>query len=478
MEMNYNAQEIDARMSLDEALKAYAGEIQILTLRDGTNIEIISDNYNFRSRPRMGEMGYTDNQLRNVEENDNEFIEENLVDNYNQYNYQQITPTKQGLLRGKGQNKGLGKSLRKTILRSIDGKEQEKQFENGLLRNLKSDKKKENLNLNTIISFTENNGFLQCANCNKFFCDEEEPQIQKKTVENKTQNNQNIPTNAQQFPQKPKQNMPYPQQFQPYPQQSPQQPKQNPKQQQKGHYQQGPQYPQNPPQKQNIPYNQQKIPQNMNKNMGFPQKQNPQGFPKPPTPVRGGGHQNVPNQQQFYQQKNMHGGFPGFNPQMGGQFRGNTQVFRARKREVNDYEEEYEDYNDNINDNNYVTEEIYYYPPSSKKFRSEKKISGIRKNISHNIENPGLTRNLSFGYKQYSNPRTEFSYAADNNLNEYIDMNENEYYEYPNYNERNLIPTGRTQQFDNHRVVNVKVTRNTPYQYQEYDDYEDYYYDN
>ena len=57
-------------------------------------------------------------------------------------------------------------------------------------------------------------------------------------------------------------------------------------------------------------------------------------------------------------------------------------------------------------------------------------------------------------------------------------MNENEYYEYPNYNERNLIPTGRTQQFDNHRVINVKVTRNTPYQYQEYDDYEDYYYDN
>ena len=145
MEMNYDAQEIDARMSLDEALKAYAGEIQILTLRDGTNIEIISDNYNFRSRPRMGEMGYTDNQLRNVEENDNEFIEENLVDNYNQYNYQQITPTKQGLLRGKGQNKGLGKSLRKTILRSIDGKEQEKQFENGLLRNLKSDKKKKKI---------------------------------------------------------------------------------------------------------------------------------------------------------------------------------------------------------------------------------------------------------------------------------------------------------------------------------------------
>ena len=477
MELNYDAQEINARMSLDEALKTYAGEIQILTLRDGTNIEIISDNYNFRSMPRMREVGYTDNKLGNVEENDNVFVEENLVDNFNQYNYQQITPVKQGLLRGKGQKKGLGKSLRKTVLKSIDGKEQEKQFENGILRNLKSNKKKENLN--TIISFTENNDFLQCANCNKFFCSEEEPKTQKTTV-NEAQNNQKIPTNAQQIPQKPKQNIPYPQQFQPFPQKYPQKPKQNPKQQQKGHYQQGPQFPQNPYQGQNIPHKGQKIPPNMN--MGFPQMPNQQGFPPHHSPFRGGGQQKVPNQQQFYQQKHMYGGFPGFNPQMG-QFRGNNQVFRARKREVNDYEEEYEnygDYDDNIADNNYAIEEVYYYPSSSKKFRSEKKASGeipIRKNISHNIENRGLTRNLSFGYKNNIIPRTEFSYD-DNNINEYFDMNDNEYYEYPNYNKRNLIPTGRTQKFNNHRVVNVKVTRNTPYQYQEYDDNENYYYDN
>ena len=490
MEINYEPQEINARMGLEEALKAYANEIQILTLKDGTNIEIIQGNQKFRSRPGMGEMGYTDNQLGNVEENDDEFIEENFVDNYNQYNYQQITPTKQNLLRGKGQNKGLGKSLRKTVLRSIDGKEQEKQFENGLLKNLKSDKKQ--TNVNNIISFTESNEYLQCANCNKFFCsdEEEKSQIENKAIHNNTQNNQKIPNNAQQLPQRPQQNMPYPQQFQPLPQQPPYQPKQNPRQQQNHH--QGQQIPHNPyqnqnipynqqkhpqnmnmnmgyPQKQNIPHNQQKIPQNMNMNMGYPQKNNPQGFFQQPTPFKGRGPQQAPKQQQFYQQNNIH------NPQMA-QFRGNNQVFRARKREVNDYEED-EYYDDNIDDNNYITEEIYYYPSSSKKFRSEKKVNEefpIRKNISHNIENRGLTRNLSFGFKKKSNSR-EIRYI-DNNQSEYANMNDNLYYEYPDYYNQNDIPTGNTKQYSNHRVVNVKVTKNTPYQYQENDDYEDYYY--
>ena len=32
----------------------------------------------------------------------------------------------------------------------------------------------------------------------------------------------------------------------------------------------------------------------------------------------------------------------------------------------------------------------------------------------------------------------------------------------------------RTKKSNNHRMVNVKVTRNIPYQYQEYQDYEDY----
>ena len=419
----------------------------------------------------MTEVSYTDNQLGNEEENDNEFIEENLIDNFNQYNYQQITPTKQGLLRGKG-NKGLGKSLRKTVLRSIDGKEQEKEFENGKLRNVKSNKKNENIQ--SIISFTENNDFLQCANCHKFFCSDENEQSQteNKTTENITQNNQNIHSNAQQFSQKPQQNMPYPQQFQPLPQHSPHQPKQNPKQQ---HHERPPQIPQNPypKQKQNIPHNQQKISQKMNMNMGFPPKPNPQGFFQQNKPYTGGGQPKSQNQQQFYQQKNNAGGFPGFNQQMPRHI-GNNQVFRARKREVNEYEEEYDN---NIDHNDYIAGEIYYHPSSSKKFRSEKKVSEefpIHKHISHNIGNQGLSRNLSFGAKNNIIQRREIS-CTDNNLREYINVNDNENYEYPNY-KRNLIPTGRTK-YNNHRMVNVKVARDTPYQYQEYEDYYDYDYD-
>jgi hypothetical protein len=35
-------------MGLEEALKAYSNEIQVITLRDGTNIEIISNDQYFR----------------------------------------------------------------------------------------------------------------------------------------------------------------------------------------------------------------------------------------------------------------------------------------------------------------------------------------------------------------------------------------------------------------------------------------------
>ena len=460
MEFSYYPQEINARMGLEEALKAYSDEIKVITLRDGTNIEIISNDQCFRNRP---EICYTYDEFQNEEENDNDFIEENIEDNYNQYNYQQISPNKQVVLRGKG----LGKSLRKTVLKSIDGKEKEKEFENGKLRNLA----KKNVSPNSIIQFTENNDFLQCANCHKFFCsdEKEESQIKPQTTEKTTQNNQNIPPNSQKLPLKPQQKGPYPQQFQPYPQK----PSHHPPQQMPPHHrpqqpphQQGPQFPQHPQQKQ-------KIPQNMNMNMGFPQKPNyPQGFQG----------QNKPGpQNQFYQQKNIHGGFPGFNQQMGKQFRGNNQVFRARRKEINDYEMDYEDYDDdNIKDDNYITEEIYLYPSSAKKYRSEKKIHDenlIHKKMSHNIENLGLTRNLSFGYKKNA-PNQEFGYT-DNNLNEFINMNDNEYYDVPKYNKRNMIPTGRTKKANNHRVVDVKVTRNTPYEYQEYEDYEDYInYDN
>lgn len=473
MEITYEPQEINLRMNLEDALKTYSREIQIITLKDGTNIEIISNNNQFRARPKtkQKEVGYSDNQLQLKEENDNEFDEENFEDNYNQYYYQQITPNKEILLRGKGQNKGLGKSLRKTVLKSIDGKEEEKKFENGKLRNKKSNKK--NQNLNTIIQFTENNDFLQCANCHKFFCSEEKEQSTQAT-EKKTENNQTpqkTPQKPQQMPQQfPQQKMPYPQQFQPYPTQSPL-PKQSPQQ-----------FVQNPQQK-IIPSNQKKHPSpnmnpNMNMNMGFPQKNNmPQGvFP----PQMRKGPQNAPNQQQFYQQKNMYA--PGFNPQMGYQFRGNNQVFRARKRDVNEFELEEDYYDDNINYNNYTTEENYYYPSSAKKFNSGKIYEEYptSNQNSHKKANKGLTRNFSYGYgyKKDMSHNREFSYA-DNNQVEYINMNDNEYYEYPKVKKRNMIPTGRIKKVNNHRVVNVEIPRNEPYQDQEYENYEEYYdYDN
>ena len=53
MEINYHSQVINARMSLEEALNAYSGEVKFLTLRDGTNIEIISGNQFYRKRPEV-----------------------------------------------------------------------------------------------------------------------------------------------------------------------------------------------------------------------------------------------------------------------------------------------------------------------------------------------------------------------------------------------------------------------------------------
>ena len=111
MEFTYDNQYINARMSLEEALKAYSDEIQILTLKDGRNIEIISNNQFLRRRPEIQErreMIYTDNQLQNVGEKYDEFIEEDMIENSSNFNCQQITPTKEpGLLRGKGKKKDL-----------------------------------------------------------------------------------------------------------------------------------------------------------------------------------------------------------------------------------------------------------------------------------------------------------------------------------------------------------------------------------
>ena len=482
MEFNYDTQYISARMSLEDALKEFSNEIQSITLKDGTNIEIISKNQFLKRRPERKEkreMGYTDNQLQNVGEKYDEFIEEDVIENSDNFNYQQMTPNKPGLLRGKGKKKGLGKSLRKTVLKSINGGEEEKIFENGKLKNLKSDKP--NVSLNEIIHFSESNDFIQCANCHKFFPPDEEEKNKEKVKT--TINNQQISPQQQQFPSSGKKLSPFPQQPQPHPQ-----PKQNQQQNKKGQHQQGTafpnknqQFPQQHQQKQNIHPNQQKYPPNMNMNMGFPQKPNqPQGFYQQPyqqqiphqKQQKGGFNQ----QQQFYNQKNIHGGFAMPNQQMLNQFRGNNPIFRARKKEINneyEYElendEEIEDF-DNMN--TYNTENNYFYPPSAKKYKSGKKMFEIypKKQKTREFNNHGLTRNLSYGYKKTS--MQDFGYV-DNTPIEYINMNENEYYEYPEYY-KNMIPTGRTKKGNNHRIVNVKVTRNIPYQYQDYQDYEDY----
>ena len=250
--------------------------------------------------------------------------------------------------------------------------------------------------LNEIIHFSETNDFIQCANCHKFFPPDEE-EGNKQTVKT-TINDQQIPHQQQQFPTSGQKFSPFPQQPQSYPQS-----KQN-HQQKKGQHQQGPvfpnknqQFPQQHQQKQNIPQNKQKYPPNMNMNMGFPQKQNqPQGFYQ--QPFQQPYQQQIPHQkqqkggfnqqQQIYNQKNIHGGFPMPNQQMFNQFRGNNQVFRARRKEINDYEMDYEDYDDD-KDDNYITEEIYLYPSSAKKYRSEKKIHDenlIHKNYSMEVK--------------------------------------------------------------------------------------------
>ena len=490
MKFTYDTQYINAKMSLEDALKAYSDEIQILTLKDGTNIEIISNNKFLRRRPEKQErreMGYIDNQLQNIGEKYDEFIEEDITENSNNFNYQEKTPTKiPGLLRGKGKKKGLGKSLRKTVLISINGGEKEKIFENGKLKNLKSDKP--NLSLNQIIHFSENNDFIQCANCHKFFPpdeEEENKQMIKTTINDQKTNHQ-----QQQFPPSGQKFSPFPQQPQPYPQS-----KQNQYQNKKGHHQQGPAFPnkkqklpQKHQQKQFIPPNQPKYPTNMNMNMGFPQKPNqPQGFYQ--QPFQQPFQQQIPyqnqqkggfNQQyQFYNQKNIHGGFPIPNQQMHNQFRGNIPILRARKNDINneyEYElengEEIDDDFDNMN--TYTnTENNYFYPASAKKYKSGKKMFEIypkKQKINREFENRGLTRNLSYGYKKST--MQGFGYA-DNNPIEYMNINENEYYEYPEYY-KNMIPTGRTKKTNNHRDVNVKVGRNNPYQYQDYEDYYDY----
>ena len=184
--MNYQSQQVSDRMTLNEALNAYYNDICYVILKDGTNIEIVP------------EMGYIDNQLI-YGQNQNEFVEEKIPSQSNNLNYKQVDQFSQGPLRGRGQNKKkLGRSLRKTVLKSLTGKEKEAKVQSqGKLRNV-----------NALISFTESNDFIQCANCHKFFPSDEDNENEK--TDNSSQQAQETPKKGQQQPKQ--QVIPQPQQ--------------------------------------------------------------------------------------------------------------------------------------------------------------------------------------------------------------------------------------------------------------------------
>ena len=480
MEMNDNNQMINTKMGLGEALHSYSGEIKYVTLKDGTNIEIIENN--------PPEITYMDNEFENEFENQNDFVEEKVGGNIYNVNYQQMEKRQPGPLRGK--KKVLGKSLRKTVLKSIDGTQEEKNFDGqGKLRNLKNNA---NQNLNEIIHFTENNDFLQCANCFKFFLsDEKESQNTTQNTGQKVNSNQQVPIQNQQIPKQNQQKIPYPQQ---YPQQPPHHNKKQP--QQPSHHQHKPPHQPYPKQNHQFPnYPNQNYPPNMN--MGFPQKPNkPQQMyqqfqpgmqvnpnKKKQQPLQY--NQQMPGQQfkdftiqqnQFPGQQNVQGFYPGMPYQpMYIQYGGQNQIFRTGKKDIEIKTNELDD--DYYYDNN--VEKKYYYPASAKKVNNNKNLYGeypINKRTNYNIDNRGFHRNLSFGFKKNISPNREKGYN-NNNLTEYIQYEDSEYYEYPHNKNNNMIPFGKSKKVNNHRIVNVKVTRNVPYQYQEYQDYYNDYVD-
>lgn len=418
--MNYQSNQISTRMGLEEALNTFSGEICYLTLKDGTTIEIIPKN--------QIEFGYTDNQLENKDQfnyND-EFVEENIEDNYNNINYEQIISNQPTQLRGRGPNKKMAKSLRKTVLKSLDGKDKEKQFKNkGKLRNL---------NDKLIYQHTENNDFLQCAHCLKFFpADDNE----KDNENNKDSFNQIIP-NKQQIPSQSQ-----PNQF----------------------------IPQNNPKNQFIPSNQQKMP--MKQPMGIPQNLNHSKQSHNQIPKNEPKHQYqqvLPQQQKRGQNKKIPIGIN--SPQMPNQFRGQFPVFRARKKVSNRYESNNDRYfnqkNNTMLNNINTGGGNYYYPASGKKQRREYKLCeecSSHKKMQQNASygNLNVARNLNYGF----NDSNQGERYADNNLFDYMNNN-NEYYEYPyNYQRKIVIPSG-IKKGNSHEIISVKRVEN------QYPDYEYY----
>ena len=430
--MNYQSQQINAKMSLEEAINSFQGEICYLTLKDGTIIEIVQN--------KEPEMGFTDNQLSPQNEYDNEFIEEDMQLKDNNFYYQHQIFNQQGVLRGRGQNKKLGKSLRKTVLKSLDGKEKEKKIS-------EKGKKLKNVNEQIIVQQTETNDFLQCANCFKFFpIDEEE----------KEKNELKIPQipNKQQLPSQPKKNelkIPQMQNKQqlPYQLQNNQFYPQNQQPKQAKHVN-----PQQPRQVHQVQKVQQNIPKQQNYQQITPQKQ-----------------KIVSNQRQ--KMNIPQGNLRGNQPPMQMQFRAQPK-FRARKKVSNRYDSNNDRYfntknNNTYANNNFNNEGDYYYPASGKKQIKEYKICdecSSKKKMVQNASygNINFARKLNFGFNQDIQERG----YNNGNFSEFI-MDETEYYEYPpGYQRKNIPSSSGYINYNNNKIVTLKSRRN---QYQDYDYY-------
>ena len=440
MEMNYEPLLISARMSLEEVLRAYSNEIDIITLKDGTNIEIVEDNQHFRGRGKSG-MNYIDNQMFTKEGNNDDFVEEYIMEDTGNLDFQQIPPNYQGPLRGRGLKKTLGKSLRKTVLKSIDGTEQEANVQTQeKLRFF--NKNKVNPSLNDIIQHTEDNEYLQCANCKRFFSKDENEeqninQASNKQIQNQIQNSQDISPQTQPYQQTTPQKIPQTHYNQAYPNQ----PHHFPQQVYPNQPQPFVQY--DHPSQHNTPHNQkqQKIPIGYSQSSGKPQSYIQQV--QPTQKYQQQYYQQIPVkreyiQQQYYDQNDSsegygsQGNYPRTDQPIVFQYQEqNNYLFRAIKKDTNRYN----------SNKNYRVEGNYPYPNSARK--QSGKISMPRE-ITHNKSYGNLINNEkgkgNYGLKR--NISNELDYGLNNNnLTEYMGMNNIGYYEYPK-KKKNMIPTG------------------------------------
>ena len=388
--MNIQGHRFKNRMNLEQALFKYANDISYLILRDGTSIEIIDNEENERYEPEQNNY-------------DDEFMEEKIVDNHNYDNYDNYQfkeINQEGTLRGKTNlKKSLGKSLRKTLIKTITKENQ------GKLRSNKKD---------IILKQTENNEYLQCANCFKFFDPNEnieennykynDLQLQEQINNNKNNNKVNPPI-ANQIPSH---QIPQPKQM-------------IPNQQKHNQFQNQQFYPQIP--------NQQKKPEKI-----------PRG---PPNQIV-----NYPPPQPQPYQRNYYNNIPkgNFRPnQAMPPFHQNNQIFRASNRNSGRYQPK-----ENIIQKEMI---INKYPGSGKKPRNN------NFNYEQNNGNDRITRDFNKIIGE------EVGYT-DNNLDYYYDKNNNNnnYYEYP---QKKYFPSSRPKK-ENNYYQEEKYDYQQQYEYYEY----------